>query len=144
MDIELLVATLEDKDTSQAFEALKELELLSDNSDILYQYLDKFLAMIKSDKYVIRCRGFRLYCKQARWDTKKEIDKSIHEALIILSDDKPTAVRQALTALKDIMLYKKELTATIKEKVLAIDYLRYKDTMHGLIASDIQSLLSLV
>lgn len=142
MDLTSKFSLLEDKDTSQAFEALKELEKLSDTSDVLYTYLDKFTEMIDSEKYVIRCRGFRLYCKQARWDYKNKIDASIIRALVILNDDKPTAVRQALASLHDVVHHKKELIEIIREKVTQIDYLRYKDTMHGLISKDIQNLLN--
>lgn len=77
MDREMNLEILFDKGTSQAFEALKEMEAMSNNSAIFYGYIEKFLEMIGSDKYVIRCRGFRMYCKQAKWDTEKKIDQSI-------------------------------------------------------------------
>lgn len=143
MGIEPLIAMLDGKDTAQAFTALKELEAIADKSALLYPYLDKFITMISAPEYVIRCRGFRLYCKQARWDNNNLMNNSITKALTILSDDKPTAVRQALAALHDVVLYKIELRAIIKAKVLAIDYLRYKETMHSLILKDIQSLLAM-
>ncbi|MCP1100954.1 hypothetical protein M2454_000172 [Aequitasia blattaphilus] len=141
MDLDYMLLLLEDKDTSKAFEALKELELMSDDTAILYPYIDKFVEMIGDKKYVIRVRGFRLFCKQAQWDSDGVIDENIEEALCILNDEKPTAVRQALASLKDLVLYKEELRDIVKEKVLAIDYYKYKDTMHSLIAKDIDSLL---
>lgn len=144
MELEYMLSMLEDKDTSKAFEVLKELEKLSDDSNILYPYIDKFIEMIKSDKYVIRVRGFRLYCKQGKWDIDNKINESITEALNILNDEKPTAVRQALTALKYLVPYKKELINQVEESALSIDYLRYKDTMHSLISKDIQSLINVI
>ena len=141
MDIELMLAELKDKDTSKAFKNLQELELLSDSSDILYPYISVFIEMTASEKYVIRVRGFRLLCKQAKWDSKNIINKNLKEILSILEDEKPTAVRQALNALKDIVIHKKELHSVIKKRVLSINYLKYKDTMHGLICKDIQNLL---
>lgn len=144
MDLDLMLDMLEDKDTSQAFETLKELELLSDDSNVLYPYIIRFIEMVSNEKYVVRVRGFRLFCKQAKWDTENIVNENLDSVLVILHDDKPTAVRQALAALKDVILYKKELRDIIKDRVLAIDYLRYKDTMHGLIAKDIQNLLDVM
>lgn len=144
MNLDFMLETLDDKDTSQAFENLKELELISDKSNILYPYLNTFTEMVSSKKYVVRVRGFRLFCKQAKWDIDNIINKNLDSVLTILNDDKPTAVRQALTALQDVVLHKKELQNIIKDKVLSIDYLRYKDTMHGLISKDIQNLLEII
>lgn len=141
MNIAYSLCMLEDKDTSAAFQALKELEKLSDTSDALYPYINQFISMLGSEKYVIRVRGFRLFCKQARWDTEHVIDRNLNLALNILNDEKPTAVRQALVALQDAAPYKKNLHEQIKQHVLAIDYLRYKDTMHSLISKDIEALL---
>lgn len=144
MDLDRMLSMLESKDTKQAFEALKEMEKISDTSDAFYPYTEKFLEMINSSKYVIRVRGFRMFCKQARWDTENIINKNIEAALSILNDDKPTAVRQALAALQEIIPYKKELGVIIEKKVSAIDYLRFKDTMHSLIANDIQKVLEAI
>lgn len=144
MDLEFMISMLHSKDTSKAFEYLKGLEALSDNSNILYTYTDEFIKMVYSEKYVIRVRGFRLFCKQAKWDSENIINKNIDSVLVILNDDKPTALRQALAALQDIVLYKKELRNTIKDRILAIDYHKYKDTMYSLISKDIQNLLDII
>lgn len=52
----------------------------------------------------------------------------------MVSDDKPTVLRQTFATLKGIVLYKKELRNTIKDRVLAIDYHKHKNTMHSFIA----------
>lgn len=62
-------------------------------------------------------------------------------ALAILQDEKATAVRQALSALREVVPYKKELWEIVRQQALSIDCLRYQDTMHSLIARDIQALL---
>lgn len=144
MDLDRMLSMLESKDTTQAFEALKEMEKISDTSDAFYPYTEKFIEMINSSKYVIRVRGFRMFCKQAKWDTENIINKNIEAALSILNDDKPTAVRQALAALQEIIPYKKELGEIIEKKVSVIDYLKFKDTMHSLIANDIQKVLEAI
>lgn len=143
-DLEYLLSLLENKDTSIAFKALKELEQLSDTSNVLYPYTNKFISMIGSKKYVIRVRGFRLFCKQAKWDTDNIIDTNLDFALSILNDEKPNAVRQALTALQDVAMHKKNLHEQIRERALKINYFRYKDTMRSLIAKDIEALLKMI
>lgn len=142
--VESLIRMLEEKDTSKAYKALQELEKISDETGLTYSYIDKFVDMICSDKYVIRVRGFRLFCKQAKWDMDFIIDESIDTALNILKDEKPTAVRQALAALIDIVRYKPDLREVVKAAVLDIDYLQYMDTMHSLLAKDIDKVLSLI
>jgi hypothetical protein len=135
---------LEDKDTSAAYKALQKLEQISDETGAVYAYIDKFVNMINSEKYVIRVRGFRLFCKQAKWDRDNILDENIDAALRILNDEKPTAVRQALAALPDIIRYKPDLREIVKNAVYDINYMRYKDTMHSLIARDIQGVLHVI
>lgn len=141
---ESLVVMLEEKDTSAAYKALQELEQISDETGLLYRYTEKFVNMINSDKYVIRVRGFRLFCKQAKWDKDFILDENIDAALHILQDEKPTAVRQALAAVLDIVRYKPDLREVVKKAVSDIDYQRYKETMHSLLAKDIDAALSLI
>lgn len=64
--------------------------------------------------------------------------------MIILNDDKPTVLRQAFATLQGIVLYKKKLINTIKDRILAIDYHKYKNTMHSFIPKYIQNLLDII
>lgn len=141
MESDAKIMLLYDKDPSIAYKNLQELESLSEASNDLYPYLDEFLAMLKSEKYVLRVRGFRLLCKQAKWDTANRINGEIDTILQALDDEKPTAVRQKLKALEDIVLCKKALHQKIRDRVLSLDDLRFQDTMHPLIQQDIQKLL---
>lgn len=143
-DVEALIDRLQEKDTSAAYRVLQELEWISDETDLVYRYTEKFVEMIKSEKYVIRVRGFRLLCKQAKWDKDNILDETIDTALNILKDEKPTAVRQALAALSDVVKYKPDLRDVVELAVSDINYLRYKDTMHSLIAKDIEHVLILI
>lgn len=144
MEIEYTIPLLFEKNTDIAYKALQELEEFSDTSDELYEYTTQFAEMTKHEKYVIRVRGFRLFCKQAKWGVDKIIDEKLPETLGLLNDDKPTAVRQALVALQDVVLYKPALRGILKEEVSAIQYLRYNDTVQNLIYKDMQELLKLV
>ncbi len=142
MDVEELLVLLMDKDTQQAYGALQVLEQISEQSDALYSYTRQFAAMVKSEQYMLRVRGFRLFCKQARWDKEKVIDETIVQALTILQDEKPTAVRQALTALQEVVRYKPALWEPIGKAVGSVDVYRYKDSMRSLLEKDIQALLA--
>jgi len=141
MELSQRIALLYDKDTSIAYANLQGLEAISEQEDSLYCYFDDFLSMLSSEKYVIRVRGVRLLCKQAKWDGENKLNQFINRILDALDDEKPTAVRQALAALEDVVKYKKELHGAIAAKVLAIDFLSYKDTMQGLILKDIRKLM---
>lgn len=144
MDISDKIKLLYDKDTKAAYTNLKELEELSEKENILYPYFDEFISMLRSEKYVIRARGIRLLCKQAKWDDYDKIDKAIEEILIAVRDEKPTAVRQALQYLEYVVPYKKKLNDIIKQVAFSIDCSIFNDSMKPLISKDIQSLVRLI
>ena len=141
MDLELLLSALTAKDTKCAYGTLMELERLSDESDCLYPYTERFADMTEDRAYAVRCRGFRLFCRQARWDDGGVIDRCLDRALAILEDEKPTAVRQALAALLELVPYKRALWPVIRARVEAMDLNRYRETMAPLIEKDIRRLL---
>ena len=144
MDLEWLLSTLATKDTKQAYGALLELERLSRETDDLYPYTERFADMVGDRTYVVQVRGFRLFCHQARWDTEGVVDRNLDRALAILKDEKPTAVRQALAALEELLPYKRNLWPLIRQRLEAMDPGRYKDTMAPLIAKDIRRLLEMM
>jgi hypothetical protein len=138
------IKLLYDKDSTVTYANLLELEEISEYENMLYPYLSEFVSMLKSEKYSIRVRGFRLLCKQAKWDVDDKINEVITEILFALDDEKPTAVRQALQYLTYIVMYKKELIGIIKEAALSIDCSRFKDTIRPLIEKDIQTLIKVM
>ena len=144
MDLEWMLSMLKAKDTKQSYGALLELERLSEEKDDLYPYIEQFADMVSDRAWAVRCRGFRLFCKQARWDDAGIIDRNLDRALVILEDKKPTAVRQALAALLDVTPYKRELWPAIRQRVEAIDLMHYKDSMAPLIEKDVQKLLDAI
>lgn len=100
--------------------------------------------MLTNEKSFIRVRGFRLISKNAKWDKENKINQAIDQILQELEDEKGTAVRQCLEALKEIIVNKKELTPIIKEKLCGLNYLNYKDTMQELLWKDIEELLNFI
>ena len=144
MELDILMSILTAKDTKQGYGAFLELERLSEETDDLYPYTERFAEMISDQAWAVRRRGFRLFCKQARWDDAGIIDRNLDRALVILEDKKPTAVRQALAALLDVTPYKRELWPAIRQRVEAIDLMHYKDSMAPLIEKDVQKLLDAI
>ncbi|MDY3281335.1 hypothetical protein [Dysosmobacter sp.] len=144
MDLELLLSTLTAKDTKQAYGALLELESLSRETDDLYPYTEHFADMVGDRAYAVRVRGFRLFCQQARWDTEGVVDRNLDRALAILEDEKPTAVRQALAALAELLPYKRELWPNLRQRLETMEPRRYRDTMAPLIEQDIRRLLEMM
>ena len=102
MTVEDLLQALDRKDNTEAYQALLELERLSSDSNVLYPYTEKFAEMTESDRNVVRVRGVRLFCSQAKWDSGSMIDRFLDQVLAVLQDDRPTTVRQTLAALQDV------------------------------------------
>ena len=142
MELDILLSMLTAKDTKQGYGAFLELEHLAEESDDLYLYTERFADMVSDRAWAVRCRGFRLFCKQARWDDAGVIDRCLDQALTILEDEKPAAVRQALAVLLDVVPYKRELWPAIRQRVEVMDLNRYKDSMVPLIQKDMQRLLN--
>ena len=69
-------------------------------------------------------------------------DETIVQVLTILQDEKPTAVRQALAALQEVVRYKPALWEPIGKAVGSVDVYRYKDSMRSLLEKDMQALLA--
>ena len=144
MTVEDLLQALDRKDNTEAYQALLELERLSSDSNVLYPYTEKFAEMTESDRNVVRVRGVRLFCSQAKWDSGSMIDRFLDLVLSVLQDDRPTTVRQTLAALQDVVRYKPELRDKVIEAADKIDVSRYKDTMQGLLIGDIGRLHDMI
>lgn len=139
--IQALFNRMGQKDSKDGYAALLELERISDESGALYPYTERFADMSESGLYVQRVRGFRLFCKQAKWDIDGKIKRLMPRCLSLLNDPKPTAVRMALAALTEMLPYKPELGETVTEAAKNIDVFSYKDSMQGLILKDIQRII---
>lgn len=132
------------KDTKEAYDKFKKLELMCNDSNELYLYFDLFLEALHSKNSCVRGRGFKLISRNAKWDKDNKINSNLAVILAVLDDEKPTVVRQCLQVLSYIGEHKKELIPAIKEKLDQVNYLQYKDTMQGLIKSDIEKCLNVL
>lgn len=128
------------KNNTATYRFLLELETTSAESDELYNYFEDFLKLLSHKSSFVRVRGFCMCCAQAQWDSKNKLEHHIDELLTILDDDKPTAVRQCLSALHTVILYKPDLCGRIEEKLRTLNLEKYKDSMRPLIEKDIEEL----
>ena len=129
-------------DNKISYQNLLDLEIITTESNELYNYFDELLKLLSSDKSFIRVRGFRLICALAKWDNNNKINDNIEKILNVLDDEKGTAVRQCLSKLNLILIYKIELTDIIEKKLRNLDLSKYKDTMKPLIEKDIYYILN--
>jgi len=129
------------KDNNSAYKTLLELEIITSKSDELYYYFDELLKMLNSDKTFVRVRGFRLICCLSKWDNENKINQNIDAILEELEDEKGTSVRQCLEKLNLILIYKKELTKVVVDKIINLNIDKYKGSMQALIKNDIAYIL---
>lgn len=109
-----------------------------------YQYMDIFSEMLHDESNKICLRGALLICANARWDIDNKIDRVIDELLMHVEDEKPTSSRQFIKSLGNVILHKKELIPTIKEKLENVDFSKYKESMSTLLTRDVQLLLKYI
>lgn len=100
-----ILSGLQSKNSDEAYRFLLLLEEESERSDELYSSLNLFLPLLKDKSSLVRTRGFRLICAQARWDRVGWLERHLDELLAELDDGKATAVRQCLAALHPVVLF---------------------------------------
>ena len=135
-----ILSGLQSKNSDEAYRLLLLLEEESERSDELYSSLNLFLPLLKDKSSLVRTRGFRLICAQARWDREGWIERHLNELLAELDDGKATAVRQCLAALHPVVLFQPELRPRIREKLDRLDLSKYKDSMIPLLLKDMNEL----
>ena len=136
------INNLYNHDNNIAHKALLEIETITTESNELYEYFDLLLDMLKNEKAFIRVRGFRLICSLAKWDKDNKINNNIDEILNNLNDYNATNIRQYLSKINLILMYKIELTEIITNKLKNMDLTIYKESMQSLIQRDINKILN--
>ena len=130
--LELLVCS----DNKTAYNTLKELIKISEKSDALYSYFDKFVEMMNNkDNSYIRTRGLRLIAYNAKWDTENKVNFIIEQWLAHMEDEKPITARQCIKDTVIIAKYKPELIDMILESLGKINKI-YDDSMQSLVYKD--------
>ena len=138
---EELLELLTTRDNSQAYQALKVLEEMTAESDCLYPYMDKFIAMTGSGNSYIRTRGLALIACNAKWDVDGKIDGIIDGYLEHITDEKPICARQCIKLLPLITEAKPALAPKIVSALRDASVARYRDSMRPLVQKDIRNSL---
>lgn len=144
MNITEVISQLKQKDNKAAYEYCKQLVAESAESNQYYEGMESFLELLDDKSSYIRTRGFLLICAQARWDECGKIAENFDQMSLLLNDSKPTVVRQCLSALHEVALYRPELAERMEAVLQNIHLEDYKDSMSPLIKKDIDELLSVL
>lgn len=139
-----ITSLITDADDKTAYENTKKIVSESEFTDKYYKNLAEFAALLDNKKSYIRTRALILCCSQARWDNDGIIAKYLPQMLKLLHDEKSTVVRQSLNALKEVVVFRPELSETIEYELGKIDISGYKDSMIPLIRKDIAELRELI
>lgn len=140
--IKELTELLLKKDNNAAYEALKELQEMSEETNAVYASMDLFADMIESDNSYIRTRGLLLIAANAKWDADNKIDEVIDRYLRHITDVKPITARQCAKVLPSIAEHKPELREDIIAALKQADTSSYADSMRPLVRKDIEEALA--
>ncbi len=127
-----LFELLFDKNNNTAYKALQELRKLSETSDSVYPYMDKFFDMIDDDNSYIRTRGLTLIACNSKWDKDYKLDEIIDKYL------KHITAKQCIKLLPVIAENKPELKDDIISALKKADISFYAGSMQPLVYKDIQ------
>lgn len=137
MNIKEKISLLSVPDNKVAYNALKELLMLSEESNQLYQYFDDFIEMMNSPNSYIRTRGLRLIAHNAKWDINNKLNLIICDYLKHIEDEKPITSRQCIKDTYIIAQSKPELIEVILESLQKFVIL-YNNSMQSIIYKDRQ------
>lgn len=143
-EIEALVEALNSQNARTACESLKQLEEKSEQTPLVYSYMDTFAQMIQDENSYVRNRGLALISANAKWDRDNKIDEMIDEYLKHIMDEKPITARQCIKGLPRIARYKEELRGDIVKALVRANPQRYADSMAPLVQKDIAQALKMI
>lgn len=136
-----LVEKLSEKDDAIRYQALQLLQYRSQLTDEVYPFWDTFCSKLKDSNSYQRSIGLMLIAENTKWDKENRLDGILEQYLELLNDDKPITVRQCIQSLNKIVPYKTHLYEKIAARLMAIDFLKIKETMQKLILTDILTVL---
>lgn len=131
------VEILYSKDTSEAHEKFKLLELECETCPELSEYFEEYLNATQNKNSCVRGRAFRLIMHMSKWDKEDKIRENFERITEVLDDEKGTVVRRCLAVVHKLAEYKPELVPAVREKLLGIDLTKHKESMRPLISKDI-------
>ena len=142
--MEEILRKLTDKDDKTAYEFAKQLSVESTGSDRYLAMIPMFAELLQDKSSYVRTRAFILICNQARWANDGQLVAVFDQMCLLLNEPKPTVVRQCLSALREVVLFRPELSDKIENALTEIDVSKYKDSMSSLILKDVDELRNLL
>ena len=142
--MEEILRKLTDRDDKTAYEFAKQLSVESTGSDRYLAMIPMFAELLQDKSSYVRTRAFILSCNQARWANDGQLVAVFDQMCLLLNEPKPTVVRQCLSALREVVLFRPELSDKIENALTEIDVSKYKDSMSSLILKDVEELRNLL
>lgn len=142
--MEEILRKLTDRDDKTAYEFAKQLSVESTGSDRYLAMIPMFAELLQDKSSCVRTRAFILICNQARWANDGQLVAVFDQMCLLLNEPKPTVVRQCLSALREVVLFRPELSDKIENALTEIDVSKYKDSMSSLILKDVDELRNLL
>ena len=142
--MEEILRKLTDRNDKTAYEFAKQLGVESAESDQYLEMIPMFAELLQDKSSYVRTRAFVLICNQARWANDGQLAAVFDQMCLLLNDPKPTVVRQCLSALREVALFRPELSDKIAKALAVIDVSKYKDSMSPLILKDVEALRNLL
>ena len=142
--MEEILRKLTDRDDKTAYEFAKQLSVESTGSDRYLAMIPMFAELLQDKSSCVRTRAFILICNQARWANEGQLVAVFDQMCLLLNEPKPTVVRQCLSALREVVLFRPELSDKIENALTEIDVSKYKDSMSSLILKDVDELRNLL
>ena len=131
-----IIAQLTAKDDKLACAIADKIIAESRDTDIWYEYVDAFAALLSHPKSLVRNRVLHILAANAQWDEENRFDAILPEFLAHVTDEKPITARQCIKALAQVGLEKPQYVPQILACFHNADLSKYKDSMRPLIEKD--------
>jgi len=133
-----IAAKLTAKDDKCACAFAQKIISESKASNMWYEFLDDFAALLDYPKSLVRNRILYILAANVRWDNENRFDQILPEYLKHVTDEKPITARQCIKALAQIGLAKPQYIPKILNCFQEVDLSNYKDSMRPLIEKDMK------
>lgn len=140
-ELDQLVSELTAPQNKVGCGAMKELEAISQASDQVYPYFDRFLALLDHPNSYVRNRALVLTAQNARWDGEGKLDRALDRYLAHILDEKPITARQCVQNLSHILTAQPHLASRVRAALEEADFTRYPDSMAPLLQRDALKIL---
>lgn len=128
-------------DENEANKSLEELENVTSECILLYDYFDQILPMLNDKNNIIKLRGYLLICDLSKWDKKHKINENINQILTVFDIKDQIILRHCIQKTNLLLFHIPELKDIVINKLENIDLKSFEENEVFLINSDINNLL---